>query len=314
MFDKRLLCLFLSVIALFIFLFSWNLSTHVRFILELRAIKLGSLIVVGAAIGISTVLFQTISNNRILTPSIMGFDALYGLMQTGLVFFLSGLSYAHLPGNFLFLVNSAVMLVASVLLFSVVLKMTRQNLQLMILVGVIFGLMFRAFSTFIQRLIDPSEFAILQSALFAQFGSVNKLELLTSIVMLILVCIWVARNHKVLDVMVLGRRTAKSLGLNYDRMQFKVLCAISLLVSVSTALVGPIIFLGLLVSALAHSLMKSHRHSLLIPASALISALILLLGQSLFEQILERQSTLTVVIEFIGGLFFLALLLKGKIK
>ncbi|MGX9418742.1 iron chelate uptake ABC transporter family permease subunit [Vibrio sp. WJH972] len=312
--DKRLWGLFISLILVITLLFSWNLTTHIAFILELRAVKLGGLLVVGAAIGISTVLFQTISNNRVLTPSIMGFDALYLLMQTCLIFFLSGLSYAHLPGNTLFFLNTLIMLIASVILFSAVLKKTRQDIQLMILVGVIFGLVFRSLSTFIQRLIDPSEFAILQSVMFAQFGGINQTELISALLLLIIVCIWVARNCEVLDVMLLGRRAAKSLGLDYDRIQFKTLCAISILVSVSTALVGPIIFLGLLVSALAHSLMKTHRHALLIPAASMISAVILLLGQVVFENLLERQSTLTVVIEFVGGLFFLLLLSKGKIK
>lgn len=312
--DKRLWALFISLVLIVAVLFFWNLTTHIAFILELRAIKLGGLLVVGAAIGVSTVLFQTISNNRILTPSIMGFDALYLLMQTCLIFFLSGLSYAHLPGNLLFLLNAFTMLIASVILFTFVLKATRHDIQLMILVGVIFGLVFRSFSTFIQRLIDPSEFAILQSVMFAQFGGINEMELLSALVLLVLVSCWVARKCQLLDVMLLGRKTAISLGVDYDRLQFMVLCAISILVSVSTALVGPIIFLGLLVSALAHSLMKTHRHALLLPAAAMISALILLLGQALFENILERQSTLTVVIEFVGGLFFLVLLSKGKIK
>lgn len=312
--DKRLWSLSVCLILVVGVLFSWNLTTHLAFILELRAIKLGALIVVGAAIGISTILFQTISNNRVLTPSIMGFDALYLLLQTSLIFFLSGLNYAHLPGNAMFFLNTLVMVIASLALFSVVLKSTRHDIQLMILVGVIFGLVFRSFSTFIQRLIDPSEFAILQSVMFAQFGGLNSIELLSALVLLICVCVWVAKNCKLLDVMVLGRRSANSLGINYDRLQFITLCIISILVSVSTALVGPIVFLGLLVSALAHSLMKTHRHALLIPAAAMISALILLLGQAVFEHVLERQSSLVVVIEFVGGLFFLILLSKGKIK
>ena len=312
--DKRLWCLLFGLISIVGVLFSWNLTTHLAFILELRAVKLGALIIVGAAIGVSTILFQTISNNRILTPSIMGFDALYLLMQTCLIFFLSGLSYAHLSSNMMFFLNTLVMLIASLILFSVVLKSTRHDIQLMILVGVIFGLVFRSFSTFIQRLIDPSEFAVLQSVMFAQFGGLNSTELLSALFLLIVACVWVARNCKLLDVMVLGRRSVNSLGIDYDRLQFMTLCVISILVSVSTALVGPIIFLGLLVSALAHSLMKTHRHALLIPAAAMISALILLLGQALFEYVLERQSSLVVVIEFVGGIFFLILLSKGKIK
>ncbi|WP_260094745.1 iron chelate uptake ABC transporter family permease subunit [Phaeobacter inhibens] len=92
------------------------------------------------------------------------------------------------------------------------------------------------------------------------------------------------------------------------------LCIIAALVSVSTALVGPIAFLGLLVTSLAHSLMQSHRHALLLPASALIAAIVLVAGQTLFERLLQLQSSLAIVIEFCGGLLFILLLLKGKLR
>lgn len=312
--DKRLLLLFVALVAAVALSFSWNLTTHVAFILKLRAVKLGGLVVVGAAIGISTVLFQTLSNNRVLTPSIMGFDALFLLMQTGMIFFLGGLEYAHMPGQMLFLLNALVMMGAAVLLFTVVLRATRHDIQLMILVGVIVGLLFRSLTVFMQRLIDPSEFAMLQSVMFAQFGGMNPNELLMATALLISACLWIAARCRVLDLMALGRDSARALGVDYDRLQFSVLCVISALVSISTALVGPIIFLGLLVSALAHSLMRSHRHALLLPAAAMISALFLVTGQAAFEHLLNLQSTLTVVIEFVGGLFFLMLLSKGKIK
>ncbi len=244
----------------------------------------------------------------------MGFDAIYLFIQTSLVFFLSSLSYAQIPGHLLFMINMGLMLLFAVILFTFVLRATRQDIQLMILVGIVFGMLFRSFATLMQRLIDPSEFAVLQSVMFAQFGSIDESELFLATVMLLLLGIWLIKNCQILDVMALGRSKARSLGVNYDQMQFKILALISILVSVSTALVGPIVFLGLLVSALAHSFMRSHLHALLLPAAALISAIILVLGQASFEHILKLQSTLIVVIEFFGGLFFLALLSKGKIK
>lgn len=224
------------------------------------------------------------------------------------------MTFANTPGWVLFSLNTAVMMLASVLLFTTVLRSTRHDIQMMILVGVIFGLLFRSFSILIQRMIDPSDFAMLQSLMFAQFTGMNLSELLGAMALLIFVCVWSIPKCAVFDVMALGRSTAMSLGVNYDRLQFGMLCAISALVSVSTALVGPIVFLGLLVSALTHSLMQTHRHAILLPAAALISALILIIGQTAFEHVLELRSTLSVIIEFSGGLFFLVLLSQGKIK
>ncbi len=314
MLDRKIIVLLLATLVGCIIFLTWGLQGRIWFILELRAVKLAGLCVVGAAIGISTILFQTLSGNRILTPSIMGFDALFLLMQTTMVFAFGGLGYATLPGPILFGINAVVMMIAAVALFGALLARSRNDIQLMILVGVVFGLLFRSLAGFINRLIDPSEFAMIQGAMFAQFGGINRMELAMAFCVLVAICLWLWRLLPVLDVMALGRTPARHLGVHYDRIQFQILFAISALVSISTALVGPIVFLGLLVSALAHSLMKTHRHGALLPAAALISMLILVFGQTLFERILRLQSSLAVVIEFVGGLLFLILLAKRKIR
>ncbi|WP_299862674.1 iron chelate uptake ABC transporter family permease subunit [uncultured Roseobacter sp.] len=312
--DKRLIWIAGALLAAMALFLIWGLQGKVWFILELRATKLAALVCVGLAIGTATVLFQTLSNNRILTPSIMGFDALFILLQTGLVFALGGFGYAQLSPLSSFALETIVMMGAAVFLFAAILHRTRQDVQLMILVGVVMGLMFRSITAFVQRLMDPSEFTMVQGAMFARFGAVDRGALVASVVLLAGIGLWLWRHHAILDVMALGRAQARGLGLAYDRLQFQMLCAIAALVSVSTALVGPLTFLGLLVASLAHSLMQSHRHQLLLPAAALIAALILVTGQIVFERILQLQSTLAVVIEFSGGLLFLILLARGRIR
>ncbi|MBO6792167.1 MAG: iron chelate uptake ABC transporter family permease subunit [Dinoroseobacter sp.] len=312
--DKRLLWLGSGLVAATALYLLWGLGGRVWFILELRGIKLAGLVLVGIAVAFATVLFQTLSGNRILTPAIMGFDALFLLVQASLVLSLGGFGYAQLPSVLLFGVNSGAMMWASVLLFAAVLHRARHDIQLMILVGVVFGLMFRSLTSFIQRLIAPSEFAMIQGAMFAQFSGINRVELRAASLLLLMVLIWLWPRMAVLDVVALGRAPARSLGLDYDRVQMQMLCVIAALVSVSTALVGPITFLGLLVASLTHTLMRTHRHALLLPASALIAAIILVSGQAVFERVLRMQSTLTVVIEFVGGLLFLYLLARGKLR
>ncbi len=191
MLDRRLYTLAgLLALSCAIFLL-WGLQGRVWFILELRGIKLAGLCVVGTAIGISTVLFQTLSGNRILTPAIMGFDALFLLMQASLVLIFGGFNYARLSGSFLFVANTAVMMIAAVVLFSALLRRNRNDIQLMILVGVIFGLLFRSLTGFAQRLMDPSEFSMVQGAMFASFGGINRAELATACILLGIVCLWV---------------------------------------------------------------------------------------------------------------------------
>lgn len=314
MFDRRILalcCLLAAAAALFLF---WGLRGPTAYILELRLVKLAGLLAVGVSAGVATVLFQTISQNRILTPSIMGFDALFLLLQTALVAGLGAAGSSQITGLTGFFMNAAVMMGAALVLFTSLLGRTRHDIQLMVLVGVVLGLMFRTLTGFIQRLMDPSEFSLVQARMFAQFSSIDREALAASAVLMALACLWLIRNHAVLDVAALGRNQARGLGVSYDGLQLRVLCIIAALVSVSTALVGPLAFLGLLVTSLAHSLMRTHRHALLLPAAALISALVLVAGQTVFERVLMLQSSLAVVIEFCGGLLFLYLLAKGSIR
>ncbi|MFV1441579.1 MULTISPECIES: iron chelate uptake ABC transporter family permease subunit [unclassified Phaeobacter] len=292
----------------------WSEGVPSRYILGLRMTKLAGLLCVGAAVGLATVLFQTLSQNRILTPSIMGFDALFLLTQSVLVAVFGLAGMVQLSGFAGFALDTAVMMTAALLLFTSLLRRIRGDIQLLILVGVVIAVLLRTLAGFLQRLMDPSAFAVVQGRMFAQFGSIDRTALLAALVVILPVALWLLRRSALLDVVALGRDQARSLGVRYDRLHLQLLCVIAALVSVSTALVGPLAFLGLLVTSLAHSLMQSHRHALLLPASALIAALVLVAGQTLFERLLDLQSSLAIVIEFCGGLLFIVLLLKGKLR
>jgi iron complex transport system permease protein len=115
------------------------------------------------------------------------------------------------------------------------------------------------------------------------------------------------------DVLALGREIAVNLGVDYRRTLMRTLAAIAVLVSVSTALVGPVTFFGLLVSNLAYQAMGSDRHRYTVPAATLLSVIFLVGGQTLLERVLGLNTTVSVVIEFLGGVMFLVLILrKGR--
>ncbi len=290
------------------------------FIIELRAVKLGALITVGATIGVSTILFQTVAANRVLTPSIMGFDSLYVLLQTTLIATFGAAGFAAFPAVPKFLAEVAVMGVLAIILFGTLLGRGTRDIGRTILTGVILGVMFRSTSNLIGRLIDPNEFAVVQAASVVNFSRAN-VDLLPIGGALaggaIALALWLSPK---LDVMALGRDSATSLGLRYGPMVMLTLGLVSVLVAVATALVGPMslfgtaAFFGLVVAGMTHGLAQSHRHAVLLPGAALVATNILVIGQMLFERVLHQQAALSIVIEFAGGLFFLYLLLKGRIR
>lgn len=284
------------------------------FVLSFRGTKLIALLTVAAAISTATVLFQTITNNRILTPSIMGFDALYVLIVTLAVYVFGGFGVVDLSPMVAFLTASGLMIGASLLLFGTLLFDNRQDLFRMILTGVILGTLFRSLTSFVHRLMDPNEFAIIQVASYARFNDLetDTLAVSSCVTLLALFVVWMLRFE--LDAISLGRQTAIGLGVNVSRGYLTALFLIAVLVSVSTALVGPVAFLGLLVVAIAHLITPSPYHSIVLPSAALVSGITLVGGQTLVERVFRLTTPLSVIVDVIGGLVFLYLVLRSVRK
>lgn len=281
------------------------------FALAFRGSKLLALVLVAYAVAVSTVLFHTVTCNRILTPSIMGFDALYLLIQTTLVFVLGGMGSLALDPALKFGAEVLIMMGFASSLFLWLFGHGGRHIHLTLLVGIVFGVLFRSLSNFMSRLIDPADYVVLQGATFASFNSVDDRILWFSALLCLATfpVLWTMRHA--LDVMALGREAAINLGLPYRRMVLRLLGLITLLVSVSTALVGPVTFFGLLVAHLAYLSTNDPRHTTLLPAAVLIACTVLIGGQTLFEHVLGLQGALSIVIDFLGGLVFLTLLLRG---
>lgn len=310
----RLTLLMLALLAASALYLLPGLGPKWEFVLMLRSTRLAGLILVGMAIAVATVLFQTVARNRILTPQIMGLDALFLFLQTALVAGLGPVGFAALPGTARFGAEVAVLIGAALLLFGTLLGRGAQDVPRMILTGVILGILLRALAGFLARVMDPNAFVIVQAETVASFSRVDA-GLLPFAGLLTVAAAGTALGLAPrLDVLALGRPTAISLGLRHDRLVLGVLALVAVLVAVATALVGPLAFLGLLISALARPLAGSDRHRPVLLTAMLLTAAMLVIGQTLFERVLGLQSTLPAVVEFAGGLVFLFLLLRGRIR
>jgi iron complex transport system permease protein len=309
--DRRLLCLGGAALVCIAAYMAIGLRGNYGFVLTLRATKLAALIQVSVSIAISTVIFQTVTNNRILTPAIMGLDALYLFGQMLLVFLLGGVGYAALDPQLKF---SGEVLLLMGLATSLLLPMLRRrtDMGLMLLAGVIFGVLFRSLQSLLARLVDPNDFAVAQSMSFANFNNVRTDLLIFATILTAIAAVIAWRARHVLDIVALGADSAIGLGVTWTRTVTGLLLLVSALVAVSTALVGPIAFFGLLVVAIAERIVDSRRHAILVPAAILTAVIILVGGQTLFQHGLGNSSTLGVVIEFAGGLAFLILLFLGS--
>lgn len=280
------------------------------FVLSLRGGKLAGLVLVGVAVAIATVLFQTLTENRILTPAVMGFDALYVALQTALVFVLGGHGAASLDPRLRFAGEALVLAVVALGIFRFLFD-GRRGFHLVVLAGLVFGILCRGLANLLQRILDPNAFSVLQSLMFSRFNVMDTSLLPVAGVAILAAGVMAWRLAPTLDVLALGRDTAINLGVDHRRMVTLLILVIAVLVSVSTALVGPVLFFGLLVSNLAYLALGTDRHRYTLPGAALIAVACLAGGQTVLERGLGYDAALSVVIEFTGGIVFILLLLRG---
>lgn len=284
------------------------------FILSFRGTKLAAMVLVAYSIAVSTVLFQTVTNNRILTPSIMGFDALYILIQTLVIFFFGAVQIDWIGPNIRFLAETTIMVVFAGALYYWLFSGATRSLHLVMLVGIVCGVFFRSISNLMQRMLDPNLFAVLQDRFFASFNTINSDILIMSAVIVAAVSLYGLRFVYIFDVLSLGRDPAINLGVDHRRIVSKILFMVTVLVSVSTALVGPITFFGLLVANLAYMLAGSAKHRFILPIAILLAILCIVGGQTILERAFSFNTALSVIIEFLGGLVFIILLVRGHAR
>ncbi|MBC1230685.1 iron chelate uptake ABC transporter family permease subunit [Listeria booriae] len=297
------------LMASYLFLF---MGGNPAFALTLRSTKLVAIVFTGVAIAVSTVVFQTITQNKILTPSIMGLDSLYMLLQTSLVFIFGSQTLMRLgSGRWNFFLSVLLMMGFAFVLYWLMFKRNGRNIYFLLLVGIVCGTLFSSFASFMEMLIDPNEFQIVQDKMFASFNNVNTSILVVAIVIFIAAIGYLWPFVKYLDVLALGKDQAVNLGIPYNKMVKRLLMVIVVLVSVATALVGPITFLGLIVANVAYQFLRTHRHAELLIGASLISLVALVGEQLLAERIFHFNTPISVIINLCGGVYFLYLLLRG---
>ncbi|MGL5295553.1 MAG: iron chelate uptake ABC transporter family permease subunit [Culicoidibacterales bacterium] len=300
----------LTVVSIALFL-TVGLQGNIMYALTKRSERLLAIMLSGTSIATATVLFQTVVQNRILTPNVLGLDSLYMLFQTTLVFIFGSIQLVHLPQEVNFIVSVSLMICFSGTLFRILFKQNR-NIYLLLLVGIVVGTFFQSLTSFMQMMLDPNEFLLVQDKSFASFTNIGMDVFGISLILFVIACILIYRVWNTLDVLTLGREHAINLGVNYEKIVKQVLIVVIILIALSTALVGPLTFLGLLVVNLTYQLFSTYKHRILIPASIVMSIVILVSGQFIVERVFTLGVPLSVIINFIGGSYFIYLLWKGN--
>ena len=280
--------------------------------LKLRTPKLIVMIITAFAIGGASLVFQSVINNTIVTPCLLGMNSLYTLIHTAVVFFAGSTSVLANNANASFAVDLVIMGITATVIYGWLFKKTNYNVLYVLLIGTVLTSFFSSIQSTLTRVMDPNEYDNLLSTLVASFSNVNSEIILFSVVVLGVLIFVLRKDLALLDVITLGRQQAVNLGVDYDRTIRRLLLGVTICIAVATAMVGPISFLGLIIANLSRQLLQTFRHGQLILGSALFGTIVLVAGQLIVEHVFTYSIPVSVFITVGGGIYFLYLLLTRR--
>ena len=280
--------------------------------MRIRVPKLIVMLITAFAIGGSSIVFQSIINNTIVTPCLLGMNSLYTLIHTAVVFVAGSASIVASNANLAFAVDVMIMGAAATVIYSWLFKKTKHNVLYVLLVGTVLTSFFSSIQSTLTRVMDPNEYDTLLNNLVASFSNVNSEIIVFCLALLALIIFALRKELALLDVLTLGRDQATNLGVDYDKCIRRLLLGVTLCIAVATAMVGPISFLGLIIANLSRQLLRTYRHWQLVLGSAFFGMIVLVLGQLLVEHAFSYAIPVSVFITVGGGIYFLYLLLARK--
>lgn len=244
-------------------------------VLETRLPQAVTALLTGAAISVAGLLLQTLFNNPLAGPEVLGINSGAGLgvavvmlLAQGL-FVVNGMGVAGYIAVFAGAFVGAAIIIAVILLFSTILK----NKVFLLIVGVAVGYLASSLITVLNYFATAEG---VHSYLVWGMGSfsavsIEQLPLYSGLVLFLLLLSLLMM--KPLNALLLGDAYAHNLGVNVKMVRNVLLAVVGLLSAVVTAFCGPIAFIGLAVPHMARMLLNSNNHKILLPGTLLFGAL-----------------------------------------
>ncbi|WP_248919904.1 iron chelate uptake ABC transporter family permease subunit [Pseudomonas entomophila] len=304
--------LWLLVLALALGFLLLGSGFDFAWVIPRRLTRLAAMGVAGVCVAYASVVFQTLTGNRILTPAVMGYEAIYLLFQALLILFLGTQSLLLVGRGGNMTLSILLMLLYSWLIHRWLFRDGRNNVYLLLLLGLVLSMVITTFTQFIQLKISPGEFSIFQGFNYASFNKAQPAQVLAAAALVAAVGLVAWRSLPVLDVLALGRDQAISLGVDHQRSVRLQLALIALLVALSTSLVGPTAFMGVFVANITYTLARTHRHRVTLPMASAIAIALFIVAQYLVEQLFNYNTSVSILINLVCGVYFLALMVRTR--
>lgn len=282
------------------------------YIIPKRLERLAGILIGGVCVALSSIVFQTLVNNRILTPAIMGYEAVYLMWQAMLLLLLGAHGMAALGVGLNFLMSSFLILAYSWAIHRWLLSQGRSDVYQLLLVGLVLTMVLGTFTQFVQLRISPGEFSVFQNLSYTSFNRAQPETLLYAFLTVLAVCAVGYRYLSELDVLLLGREQAVSLGVNEPQRIRLFMALIAILVAVSTSLIGPTAFLGIFIANITYAITKSRLHRHTLPVGCVVAVVIFITAQLLVERLFNYKTTVSILVNLVCGAYFLILMVRVR--
>jgi iron complex transport system permease protein len=280
-----------------------------------RIPKVITALLAGVALSVCGLQMQTLFRNPLADPFILGISSgaglgvalfvmgssAFGITMAGSIFFNLGIAAAAWAGA-----------AGVTLLILLVSHRLKENSSLLIF-GIMIGSITSAIITLIQYFSSSSELKAFVTWTMGSFSGLTNAQIWIMSMLVIPGIVLSIYNIKELNILLQGEAYAKSLGLNLERTRRRILIATTLLAGSITAFCGPIGFIGIAVPHIARLLFRNADHKVLVPATALTGAAIMVFTDMVAQ--LPGQSgviPINTVSALIGVPVILYLIMKSR--
>jgi len=269
---------------------------------------------VGAVLALCGVAMQGLFRNPLADPGLIGVSS--GAALGAAVAIVGGAAMGGMPEVFAPYLLSLCAFLGGLVVTALVYRLGRRNGQTsvttMLLAGIALNALAFACIGLFTYLADD---ATLRTLTFWNLGSLNGASyarLWPLLLVTLAVALWLPRRAQALNALLLGESEARHLGVAVERLKRELVFCTALGVGAAVAAAGMIGFIGLVVPHLVR-LLVGPDHRVLLPASALAGASLLLLADLFARLILSpAELPIGIVTALIGAPFFLYLLLRGR--
>ena len=287
-----------------------NLIYH-EIILNHRLPKAITAILAGGALSVAGVLMQTLFHNPLAGPDVLGVTS-----GASLGVALLTLGTSTLP---LWLITgwgqamAAIIGAVCVLLLVIIVSIRIPQTVSLLIIGMMFGYFAGAIVSILQSMSNPDTLKLFITWTFGSLSSVGWGQMAVMAPIIISGIFLALLLQKQLNVLLLGRNYASGLGISVTQLRLWIILATALLAGTSTAFTGPIAFIGITMPHIARGLFQTPNHRIILPASMLCGAIILLICD-LISQMPGFQGTLPVnaVTALFGAPVIIWIILKNK--